>query len=194
MPTSQSYDPSNIFAKILRGEIPCHKVYEDADAIAFMDVMPQSSGHTLIVPKAVSRNVLDADPAVLAKIMPLVQKIAIAAKAAFNADGISVMQFNEPAGGQTVFHLHYHVCRASTACRSNRTPAKWKTTRCWPPMPTRCERRWTEVRRRSPAHGCSNFFVNGLPLNVCVQHGQRGVMCSTPSAGSTMASLPSSSI
>ncbi|MEQ1672463.1 MAG: HIT family protein, partial [Hyphomicrobium sp.] len=66
-------------------------------------------GHTLILPKAPSRNVLDADPAVLAKILPLVQKIAIAAKTAFDADGISVMQFNEPAGGQTVFHLHYHV-------------------------------------------------------------------------------------
>ncbi|NOT73191.1 MAG: HIT family protein [Hyphomicrobium sp.] len=104
-----TYDSSNIFAKILRGEIPCHKVYEDADAIAFMDVMPQSPGHTLILPKAPSRNVLDADPAVLAKILPLVQKIAIAAKTAFDADGISVMQFNEPAGGQTVFHLHYHV-------------------------------------------------------------------------------------
>lgn len=104
-----TYDSSNIFAKILRGEIPCHKVFDDADAIAFMDVMPQSPGHMLIVPKAASRNVLDADPAVLAKILPLVQKIALAAKAAFNADGITVMQFNEPAGGQTVFHLHYHV-------------------------------------------------------------------------------------
>lgn len=104
-----SYDNSNIFAKILRGEIPCHKVYEDADAIVFMDVMPQTSGHTLVVPKAPSRNLLDADPAVLAKIMPLVQKVSIAAKAAFNADGISIAQFNEPAGGQTVFHLHFHV-------------------------------------------------------------------------------------
>ena len=104
-----SYDPTNIFAKILRGEIPCHKVYEDADAFVFMDVMPQSVGHALVVPKAASRNVLDADPAVLAKILPLVQKISVAAKAAFKADGITVMQFNEPAGGQTVFHLHYHV-------------------------------------------------------------------------------------
>ncbi|WP_409562611.1 HIT family protein [Hyphomicrobium sp. MC8b] len=104
-----SYDNSNIFAKILRGEIPCHKVYEDADAIVFMDVMPQTSGHTLVVPKRPSRNLLDADPAVLAKIIPLVQKVAIAAKAAFNADGISIAQFNEPAGGQTVFHLHFHV-------------------------------------------------------------------------------------
>jgi histidine triad (HIT) family protein len=104
-----SYDSSNIFAKILRGEIPCHKVYEDADAIVFMDVMPQTAGHALVVPKAPSRNLLDADPAVIAKIIPLVQKVAVAAKAAFNADGISIAQFNEPAGGQTVFHLHFHV-------------------------------------------------------------------------------------
>ena len=104
-----TYDPSNIFAKILRGEIPCHKVYEDGDTIVFMDVMPQSPGHALVVPKSASRNVLDADPAVLAKLLPLVQKVAKASKAAFNADGISILQFNEPAGGQTVFHLHIHV-------------------------------------------------------------------------------------
>lgn len=104
-----SYDNTNIFAKILRGEIPCHKVYEDADALVFMDVMPQTAGHTLVVPKAPSRNLLDADPAVLAKVIPLVQKVATAAKAAFSADGISIAQFNEPAGGQTVFHLHFHV-------------------------------------------------------------------------------------
>jgi histidine triad (HIT) family protein len=104
-----SYDANNIFAKILRGEIPCHKVYEDDDALVFMDVMPQSAGHALIVPKAPSRNLFDADPAVLAKVLPLVQKISVAAMSAFNADGITVMQFNEPAGGQTIFHLHYHV-------------------------------------------------------------------------------------
>lgn len=104
-----SYDPNNIFAKILRGEIPCHKVYEDADAVVFMDVMPQSPGHTLILPKAPSRNLLDADPAVLTKIIPLVQKVAVAAKSAFGADGVSIAQFNETAGGQTVFHLHFHV-------------------------------------------------------------------------------------
>lgn len=104
-----TYDPNNIFAKILRGDIPCHKVYENADALVFMDVMPQSNGHALVLPKAASRNVFDADPAVLAKILPLVQKIAIGAKTAFNADGITIWQFNEPAGGQTVFHLHYHV-------------------------------------------------------------------------------------
>jgi histidine triad (HIT) family protein len=104
-----SYDANNLFAKILRCEIPCHKVYEDADAIVFMDVMPQSPGHTLVVPKAPSRNLLDADPEVLAKIIPLVQRVAVAAKSAFDADGISIAQFNEAAGGQTVFHLHFHV-------------------------------------------------------------------------------------
>jgi len=104
-----SYDTNNIFAKILRGEIPCHKVYENADAIVFLDVMPQSPGHTLILPKSASRNLLDADPAVLAKIIPLVQKVAVAAKSAYDADGVSIAQFNETAGGQTVFHLHFHV-------------------------------------------------------------------------------------
>jgi histidine triad (HIT) family protein len=103
------YDSGNIFAKILRGEIPSHRVYEDEDVIAFMDVMPQSEGHTLVVPKAPSRNLLDADPAVLAKLIPVVQRVANAAKAAFNADGITVMQFNEAPAGQTVFHLHFHV-------------------------------------------------------------------------------------
>ena len=103
------YDDSNIFAKILRGEVPSHKVYEDADTLVFMDVMPQAAGHTLIVPKAPSRNVLDADPEVLARLAPVVQRIARAVKSAFAADGVTVIQFNEPASGQTVFHLHYHV-------------------------------------------------------------------------------------
>lgn len=104
-----SYDSDNIFAKILRGDIPCNKVYEDEKAIVFMDVMPQSKGHALVVPKTPSRNLLDADPAVLADLMPLVQKVAVAARKAFEADGISILQYNEPAGGQTVFHLHIHV-------------------------------------------------------------------------------------
>jgi len=103
------YDSGNIFAKILRGEIPCHKVYEDEDVVAFMDVMPQATGHTLVVPKAPSRNLLDADPAVLARLLPIVQRIAKAAKTAFAADGITVMQFNEAPAGQTVYHLHVHV-------------------------------------------------------------------------------------
>jgi histidine triad (HIT) family protein len=104
-----SYDTNNIFAKILRGEIPSHKVYEDADVLVFMDAMPQAPGHTLIVPKAPSRNILDADPAVLAKLAPLIQRVARAVKEAFAADGVTVVQFNEPASGQTVFHLHFHI-------------------------------------------------------------------------------------
>ena len=104
-----AYDTSNIFAKILRGEIPAHKVYEDDATLVFMDVMPQSAGHALVVPKATSRNLLDADPATLASLLPVVQRVAVAAKAAFAADGIQIIQYNEAAGGQSVFHLHFHV-------------------------------------------------------------------------------------
>jgi histidine triad (HIT) family protein len=107
--TAQAYDSTNIFARILRGEIPSYKVYEDDRVVAFMDVMPQGTGHTLVVPKAPSRNLLDADPAGFGHLMAAVQKIARAAKQAFGADGITIMQFNEPAAGQTVFHLHVHV-------------------------------------------------------------------------------------
>jgi histidine triad (HIT) family protein len=104
-----AYEPNNIFAKILRGEIPSHKVYEDEHTVAFMDVMPQGAGHTLVVPKAPSRNLLDADPQVLARVMPAVQRVAKAVVKAFNADGAVITQFNESAAGQTVFHLHFHV-------------------------------------------------------------------------------------
>lgn len=104
-----AYDDNNIFAKILRGEMPCHKVYENDDFTVFMDVMPQAPGHTLIVPKAPSRGLLDADPEMLRKLMPFTQRIARAVKKAFDADGITINQFNEPSGGQTVFHLHLHV-------------------------------------------------------------------------------------
>ncbi|MBN8911712.1 MAG: HIT family protein [Rhizobiales bacterium] len=104
-----AYDTNNVFAKILRGEIPAHKVLENDDVIVFMDVMPQGPGHTLVVPKAASRNLLDADPAVLARLLPIVQRVARAVKDAFAADGVSVFQYNEAAGGQSVFHLHIHV-------------------------------------------------------------------------------------
>ena len=106
---STTYDADNIFAKILSGAIPSHKVYEDDIALAFMDVMPQGPGHTLVIPKAPSRNMLDADAETLAQLMPRVQKVAMAVKAAYNADGVTVFQFNETAAGQTVFHLHFHV-------------------------------------------------------------------------------------
>jgi len=104
-----SYDPSNIFGKILRGEMPCHKVYEDETALVMLDIFPQSRGHALIIPKAPSRNLLDADPAALSAVMPVVQRVARAVTAATSADGIRLIQFNEAAAGQTVFHLHFHV-------------------------------------------------------------------------------------
>lgn len=103
------YDPDNIFGKILRGEIPCHKVYEDEHSLAFMDVMPQGEGHTLVIPKAPSRGLLDAEPRTLAALIATVQRVGRAVKAAFDADGLTLFQYNEPAGGQTVFHLHFHL-------------------------------------------------------------------------------------
>lgn len=104
-----SYDTSNVFAKILRGELPCHKVLEDADTLAFMDIMPRCEGHTLVIPKTPARNVLDARPQQLAACLATVQRIARAQLVAFGAQGVSLLQFNEPAGGQVVFHLHFHV-------------------------------------------------------------------------------------
>ena len=104
-----TYDDGNIFAKILRGEMPCHKVYEDEVALAFMDVMPQGEGHTLVVPKVAARTILDVAPDDLAALIIRVQKVAKAVKAAFDAEGLTVFQYSEPAGGQTVFHLHFHV-------------------------------------------------------------------------------------
>jgi histidine triad (HIT) family protein len=104
-----SYDPNNIFAKILRGELPCYKVYEDDKTLAFLDIMPRAPGHTLVLPKAPVRNILDASAADLAQVMTVSQKVAKAAVQAFAADGITVQQFNEGAGGQVVFHLHVHV-------------------------------------------------------------------------------------
>ena len=103
------YDNNNVFAKILRGELPAQKVYEDAETLAFMDIMPRCDGHMLVIPKMPARNVLDASPAQLAACMATVQKVAAAAMKAFGAGGITLQQFNEPAGGQIVFHLHFHV-------------------------------------------------------------------------------------
>ncbi|WP_169193830.1 HIT family protein [Devosia sp. MC1541] len=107
-----TYDPTNIFAKILKGEMPCHKVYEDETALVMMDIFPQAKGHTLVIPKAPSRNLLDADPAALSAVIPLVQRVANAVKTVTNADGIRLAQFNEAPAGQTVFHLHFHVIPA----------------------------------------------------------------------------------
>lgn len=103
------YDDDNIFAKILRGEIPSFKVYEDDATYCFMDIMPRSDGHCLVIPKIPCRNILDATPEQLAACMATVKKVANAAKAAFDADGITLQQFSEAAGGQEVFHLHFHI-------------------------------------------------------------------------------------
>lgn len=104
-----AYQNDNIFAKILRGEIPSHKLYEDSETVAFMDVMPQGKGHCLVIPKRAARNMLDADQAMLTAVIDTTQKLAIAVKKAFDADGVQIVQFNEAASGQTVFHLHFHV-------------------------------------------------------------------------------------
>jgi histidine triad (HIT) family protein len=104
-----AYDPNNIFAKILRGEFPCYKVYEDDHVLAFLDIMPRSPGHTLVIPKAPARNILDISPEDFAHVARGSHKIAGAAMQAFKADGITVQQFSEAAGGQVVFHLHMHV-------------------------------------------------------------------------------------
>ena len=104
-----AYDPDNIFAKILRGEFPSYKVYEDDKTLAFLDIMPRAPGHTLVLPKSPARNVLDVDPDDLAHVAKVAQKIAKAGMKAFDAQGVTIQQFNESAGGQVVFHLHVHV-------------------------------------------------------------------------------------
>ena len=103
------YETNNVFAKILRGELPAQKVYEDADTLAFMDIMPRCEGHTLVIPKTPARNLFDAGPNQLAACIKTIQKVAAASMKAFNADGITLLQASEAAGGQVVFHLHFHV-------------------------------------------------------------------------------------
>ncbi len=104
-----AYDPNNIFARIVRGELPCVRVYEDAQTLAFMDLMPQSEGHTLVIPKVAGEDLLDTPPASIAAAVHTTQRVARAVRAAFAAPGIIVTQFNGAVAGQTVFHLHFHV-------------------------------------------------------------------------------------
>jgi len=104
-----AYDPNNIFARIIRGEIPCHKVYEDADTLAFMDIMPQADGHTLVVPKAPGEDVFATAPDAVAAAIRTAQKVARAVNKAFAPPGIMIAQLNGPAAGQSVFHLHFHI-------------------------------------------------------------------------------------
>ena len=104
-----SYDPNNIFAKILRGELPAYKIYEDDKAVAFLDIMPRAPGHALVLPKTAARNILDINPDDLAHVMKVAQKVAQAAMRLSAPEGVTIQQFNEGAGGQVVFHLHVHV-------------------------------------------------------------------------------------
>ncbi len=117
--TTPAYDNDNIFAKILRSEMPCFKVYEDDNVLAFMDIMPRGEGHCLVIPKAPCRNMLDATPNTIAHVHQTAQKIAQAALKAFDADGITIQQFNEDAGGQEVYHYHVHVIPRHTGKRMN---------------------------------------------------------------------------
>jgi histidine triad (HIT) family protein len=104
-----TYDPQNIFARILRGELPCHRVFEDEHALAFLDLFPQARGHTLVLPKAPARNLLDIDPDALGELGVRVQRVARGVRAALAPDGLTISQFNGAAGGQSVFHLHFHI-------------------------------------------------------------------------------------
>jgi histidine triad (HIT) family protein len=120
-----SYDTNNIFARILRGELPAHKVFEDDKVFAFLDIMPRAAGHTLAIPKAPARTFLDIEPDNLAHLIKVAQKIAKAAVKVFDADGLTIQQFNEPAGGQVVFHLHFHVIPRKTGV-ALKPPASFK--------------------------------------------------------------------
>ena len=104
-----AYDHNNVFAKILRGEMPATKVYEDDVALAFMDIMPRADGHVLVIPKSPARNLMDIEPSVLSGLIQRVQTVAKAAMKAMGAEGVSIQQFNEAAGGQVVFHIHFHI-------------------------------------------------------------------------------------
>jgi histidine triad (HIT) family protein len=104
-----AYDPNNIFAKILRGELPAHKVYETDKALAFMDIMPRADGHVLVIPKIPARNILDINPDDLAELAKVTQFVAKGVKAGMAAEGLTIQQFNESAGGQVVFHIHVHI-------------------------------------------------------------------------------------
>ena len=110
MTEQHKYDPDNIFAKILRGDMPATKIYEDDAILAFMDIFPQSEGHALVIPKKVkATNVFDIDPDDLKTLIAGVQKVAKAVEKTLKPDGMRIIQFNGPEAGQTVFHIHFHI-------------------------------------------------------------------------------------
>ena len=143
-----SYDPNNIFAKILRGELPCHKVYEDDKALAFLDIMPRAPGHTLVLPKAPARNILDVAPDDLAHVIKVAQKIAKVSVQVFGADGVTVQQFNEGAGGQVVFHLHVHVIPRQDGIAMKPPASVKEAPECSPTRPRSSRRRSREPDAR----------------------------------------------
>ena len=144
------YDDNNIFAKIIRGEMPAFKVFEDARALAFMDAMPQSDGHTLVVPKTPARNFFDIEPAALAELIKATQHVARGVQKAFNPGGMRIIQFNEAVAGQTVFHIHFHIIPCYEGDRAARaTTAIGRTKRCWPSTPR------NRVRLRPPCRHMS---------------------------------------
>ncbi|MDZ7600865.1 MAG: HIT family protein [Hoeflea sp.] len=106
---TEPYDDGNVFAKILRGELPAERLYDDDSTLVIMDIMPRGPGHCLVIPKTAARNILDVEPSSLSAVMATTQVMARAVMKAFSADGVTIQQFNEPAGGQVVFHLHVHV-------------------------------------------------------------------------------------
>ena len=115
-----SYDKKNIFAKIIRGELPAEKIFENDKVLAFMDIMPRSPGHLLVIPKSSARNILDIDDENLCEVIKVVKKLAIASKKAMNATGVTIQQFSEADGGQEVFHLHFHIIPRYTGKQMNR--------------------------------------------------------------------------
>ena len=148
-----TYDPQNVFAQIIRGEAPCYKLYEDDDVLAFLDIFPQSYGHTLVIPKrSAARNILDIDPDALAKVMAVVQRLARVLVEELEPAGVQVAQFNGSPAGQTVFHIHMHIVPASRARPWASTPARRPIRRSW----KRCRRvcsSASDARRPSPVAG-----------------------------------------
>ena len=114
------YDEKNIFAKIIRGELPAEKIFENDKVLAFMDIMPRSPGHLLVIPKSSARNILDIDDENLCEVIKVVKKLAIASKKAMNATGVTIQQFSEADGGQEVYHLHFHIIPRYTGKPMNR--------------------------------------------------------------------------
>ncbi|EXF44040.1 HIT family protein [Pseudomonas sp. BAY1663] len=110
MSLTTPYDPQNIFAQIIRGDAPCYKLYEDDDVLAFLDLFPQSFGHTLVIPKrSAACNILDVDSEALCKVMKVVQRLARVLVDELQPDGVQVAQFNGAPAGQSVFHIHMHI-------------------------------------------------------------------------------------